>query len=353
MLMRHVIRLLKKHLRQTKTVAFMLIVITAMALISPPANSGEKAKLFYVNSYHRGYEWSDSIEKGLLKALNIQALAGGGFDTTHSPVEFQLFRMDTKLNQSEAFKQEAALAARSLIDRWQPDIVVASDDNAAKYLIAPYLKNTAMPVVFCGLDGDAAVYGFPAANVTGMIEVDPLLETIQILTPYARGRRIGYIGTRNIGNSKKVPHHRDLLGVHYTDGQLVSNVAEWEQAFMRLQETVDILIVFSLIGMEGWDRAQAEKFIHAHTTIPTGSLANNTIRLTLVGKVKIGEEQGNWAGHTALRILSGTSPTDIPVAMNQYSRIYLNMKLAQRLGIRFPMELIEKATLIEELPESE
>lgn len=40
--------------------------------------------------------------------------------------------MDTKLNNAEAFKRQAA---KRIIDEWTPDVVVSSDDNATKYLI--------------------------------------------------------------------------------------------------------------------------------------------------------------------------------------------------------------------------
>ncbi len=68
-----------------------------------------------------------------------------------------------------------------------------------------------------------------------------------------------------------------------------------------------------------------------------------------IGRVKIAEEQGWWTGKTALRILDGTPPADIPVTTNKESKILLNIQLAKRLGITFPMELLEKATFIEEI----
>ncbi len=43
----------------------------------------------------------------------------------------------------------------------------------------------------------------------------------------------------------------------------------------------------------------------------------------------------------------------VPVTKNQKSRLILNMRLANRLGIKFPMDLLEKATLVEEMPELE
>ena len=50
--------------------------------------------------------------------------------------------------------------------------MIASDDNAQKYLVVPYLKGTQVPVIFNGVNWDASAYGFPTSNVTGMIEVE-------------------------------------------------------------------------------------------------------------------------------------------------------------------------------------
>jgi ABC-type uncharacterized transport system substrate-binding protein len=103
------------------------------------------------------------------------------------------------------------------------------------------------------------------------------------------------------------------------------------------------------IGIKGWDTKLANDFILANTKIPTGGTSDNHVRFALLGRVKIAEEQGWWAGKTALRILEGTSPADIPVVTNKESKVYLNMELANRLGIRFPMELINEATLLEKM----
>jgi len=309
----------------------------------------EPQKVLYINSYHQGYAWSDDIEKGLLKALGITTNPDGSFDTSQSAVDLEIFRMDTKFNTSEDFKQQAALAAKARIDEWQPDIVVASDDNAAKYVIAPYFKDSDIPFVFCGLNGDASVYGFPESNVTGMLEVAPYLETIEMLRIYARGDRIGIIGTRSVSNHKEITHFRKLLPLNQADIKLVSHFDEWKTEYVKLQDAVDMIIWFSPVGITGWRQKQAIDFILEHTTIPTGGAGDHNVAYALLGMVKIAEEQGWWSGKTALRILNGTSPADIPVTTNKESKIFLNMQLAKRLGIKFPMTLLEKATFVEEM----
>ena len=338
------------HFLKPITVLCLISIVAGIAMGVSSACAA-KARLLYVNSYHSGYRWSDDIEKGLLKALDINRTADGTLDESRSGVEIRIYRMDTKLNPSENFKRRAALAAKQIIDTWHPDVVVTSDDNAAKYLIVPYYKNAAIPFVFCGLNRDASLYGFPVANVTGMIEVAPLRETVAILSTYARGARIGYIGADEFTNRKTLPHQERALGRPYTDGALVATFDDWKREYLRLQDAVDILIWLNPIGIAGWDPPAAIRFIHANTTIPSGCSGDTTIPYVLLAQTGIAEEQGWWAGKTALDILAGRDPADIPITRNKESRIYLNMRLAARLGIKFPVELIERATFLEELPE--
>ena len=56
-----------------------------------------KQKLFFVNSYHKGYLWSDNIENGLLQTLGIKINLDGSFDISQNNVQLKIFRMDTKL----------------------------------------------------------------------------------------------------------------------------------------------------------------------------------------------------------------------------------------------------------------
>lgn len=308
--------------------------------------SAEPRKILYVNSYHKGYKWSDDIEAGLLKALSIKVLPDGSFDDSQSDDVLRVFRMDTKNNTSEAFKKKAALAAKAVIEEWQPDIVLTSDDNAAKYLIAPYYKNPDIPFIFCGLNWDASGYDFNSVYITGMVEVSPVLESIALLRQYADGERIGYIGGRVLSEEKELQYIKNILKVDFTDGAMVTHFAEWKKKYRELQEAVDMLVWLSPYGIKGWDDEEADRFILENTRIPSAGTSDNNIRFALLGNVKIAEEQGWWLGRTALRVLEGTSPADIPITTNKESRIYLNMELANLLGVKFPVPLLEQATFL-------
>nr|MBF0220992.1 hypothetical protein [Desulfobulbaceae bacterium] len=308
--------------------------------------SAEPKKILYVNSYHEGYIWSDTIEKGLLKALNVKTNPDGTFDGSHSGISVQFFRMDTKLNTSENFKKSAALSAKNLIDTWKPDIVLTSDDNAAKYLIAPYYKNSSIPFVFCGLNWDASLYGFPRENITGMVEINPVLETIDILRQYANGDRLGYIGAKVLSEEKELQYLQEVLNIKFAGGALVINFDQWKKEYVKLQNTVDMLVWLTPMGIVGWDDKLADQFILENTKIPSAGTGDNNIRFALLGKVKLAEEQGWWLGKTALRVLEGISPEAIPIATNSQSKIFLNMQLANKMGIVFPMDLLQQATFL-------
>ncbi|WP_022665567.1 ABC transporter substrate-binding protein [Desulfospira joergensenii] len=313
----------------------------------PAEDPGSQQKVLYIDSYHQGYKWSDDIEKGLFKSLGIPLNPD---KSPYSPprIQIKIFHMNTKINTGEDFKKKSALKAKNLIETWQPDLVVASDDNAAKYLIAPFYKNSALPFVFCGLNWGASEYGFPTPNITGMVEISPYIETIGLLRKFSRGPRMGIIGADGFSNRKELVHLKKIADIHNSDIRLISDFKSWKAAYLEFQDRVDMLIWISPIGISGWNKKEAEEFILKNTKIVTGGVADNNISYALLGRTKIAEEQGWWAGKTALKILNGTPPSAIPLATNQHSKLYLNMELAKRLGILFPVELIQKAILIGE-----
>ncbi|MBF0226666.1 MAG: hypothetical protein HQK76_14525 [Desulfobacterales bacterium] len=146
-------------------IVYFVILLTFFGMYSVcsknelSAQSLDKKKCLYVASYHHDYPWQDGIEKGLHKVLNGHCI-------------IKQFNMDTNRYPQDA--QQKALEAKALIETWKPDVVIASDDNASKYLIVPFFKNAAIPFIFCGVNESVEEYGFPFSNVTGMMEVAPI-----------------------------------------------------------------------------------------------------------------------------------------------------------------------------------
>ena len=68
--------------------------------------------------------------------------------------------LEKKVSEVEEQMKAAALEAKNLIDNIKPDVVIAADDDAQQYLVIPYLNQSPMPVVFCGINWDASVYDY-------------------------------------------------------------------------------------------------------------------------------------------------------------------------------------------------
>jgi len=304
----------------------------------------QRKKVLLVNSYHRGHRWTDGTVAGALRVFGAVEKEGGEIDNTESRVICRTVYMDTKRNRSEQFMQEAARQTVLVIESWQPDIVIAADDNAARFLIAPYYRNSAVPVVFCGINMDASMYGFPCRNITGMVEIPRIIELLKTMRPHARGDQTGYLGVDTFSSRKDAAGYEQQHGVRMHDVTYVKTFAQWKMSYRAMQEKVDMLIIGSVSGIEGWDEDEARQWVHICTAIPTGTNYSNLRNIALVSYAKVPGEQGEWAATTALDILKGKRPEDIPIAVNRKFRVYLNMKLAKQLGIKFPMDLLENAT---------
>ena len=290
-------------------------------------------KVLYVNSYHKGYAWSDSVEKGVLKALG----------RSDFPIDLQIHRMNTKVSTDPEYLAKQAAEVNALITRWEPDIVIGSDDDFMKYVILPYLKDGEIPVVFCGINREASAYGLPFSNTTGMLEVDPIFETVELLSRFSRGPRLGYLGKSSYYSMAELSQTQS--GIDYDLVLLVEDFKEWQEAYLKMQEEVDMLILDTPDNLKGFDSRAAQDFIYENTEIPSGTMLDGDICYTLVGASKIAEEQGWWAGDTALDILGGRTVSDIPMTKNKEILRQLNMILAGKLGIIFSQDLLEESVL--------
>ena len=348
----------KSHKSSNRSIPSMIIYIVLVVFIivgcTPAASNTQPAtnetsvatgntqpdftgkKVVYVNSYHEGYPWSDAIESGLHKV----------FDGTG--VELKIIRLDTKQHPDPAFGKSAGESAWSEIQAYQPDVVITSDDNAQKYLVVPFMKNGNIPVIFNGVNWDASGYGYPTANITGMVEVELPDQLVQLLKSYAKGQRLGYI-TIDTETERKVV---DIYNQRFFGGQMktywVKTQDEFKTAFLTAQQEVDILFVGNNAGSDKWDEKEMKQFILNNSSIPTGSINDWMAPYSLLTLAKSGEEQGEWSAQTALAILGGKSPADIPLAENKRGQLIVNLDLADKLGIVFAPSLLKNAIILGE-----
>lgn len=295
----------------------------------------EGKKILYIDSYNAGYEWSDGETRGIENILN------------NTGVELKILRMDTRRNDSEDFGKQAGMRAKSVLEDFRPDVVITSDDPAFKYVIMPYYRDAALPVVFSGINWDVSIYGGPYENTAGMIEVSLTPQLISYLKEYSKGDRIGFIAGNTATDRKNAEYYTKLYNINFTRKYHVTTFEEWKRDFLKLQEEVDIVILENNAGITDWDNNEAQAFVLENTKIPAGATMDWMPPYSLIGMTKIAEEQGEWSATTALRILGGTRPSDIPIVTNKKGRLYLNLKIAEKLGIIINPQILKNAEIIQ------
>lgn len=309
-------------------IAFIAAIALSLAL---PAQAARK--VLYVDSYHQGYEWSDGITGAIQSVMEKE------------DVTLKIIRMDTKRNTGDAYKKNIAKKVKEVIESFRPDVVIASDDNASKFVIVPYYKNARTPFVFCGVNYTAEAYGFPFSNVTGMLELPPAVKLIYSLKHFTRITKVGYLAADTLTERKDGYYtKRDVREVFVE--RYVKTFSQWKAEFERMQDEVDVLIIGNNGGIKGWDDDEARRFAEKNTRIVTGCLLDWIAPVVFLGATRSAAEQGHYAATTALKILNGASPRDIPIRGNVNANIFINMKIAKKLKKKIPNSFRKIATKI-------
>lgn len=313
---------------------YCLLLVSHLALASVANADTSAIRIVWVDSYAAGYSWSDGIGQGIRSAL------------ADSSVQLSVFHMDTKDLHGEAALRQAGKRAKDFIDAHPPDVVIASDDNAQQYLVAPYLLGTDTPVVFCGVNAAPEVYGYPAANVTGMLEVEPVEVLFWHLRRFAQGGRVGYL------SGDAATDHRviEKYNKQYFNGKLRTFLARsfdtFKQQYLLAQSEVDILLFMNNGGIAGWSDREAKRFILETTRIPSGTVAPYLEDFCMISLGKDPQEQGMYAATTALEILQGADPGRIPLVENEQVLMTVNLVVANAADIVFPISTLEAATKV-------
>lgn len=321
-----------------KKVALLVLILSFFYSLSLNAAEIKKKKILYVNSYHSGLFWSDGIERGIKDTLK----------KSKSNVELKIIYMDTKNNQAEQYKKKAALKAKNIIENYKPDVVITSDDNAAKYLIVPFFYNSSIPFVFCGVNGSANEYGFPTKNVTGMIEVQLIPQLLSALKEFTRGNKVGFLKGDSFSTKKEALYFEKILNKKINK-RFVKSIKEWKEEYLTFQKNVDVLLIGDSVTINGWKNSHEDirNFIKNNTLIPTASWDSTISDLSLITYANKPEEQGIWSATTALEILNGKDISKIPLSKNKKTRIFVNKTLIKKLNIVFPFEIVDNAVIVD------
>ena len=311
---------------------YPIFSVAAILLFASTVFSASLPVCVYISSYHKGYEWSDGIEASLREVLDGHC-------------SFIQFNMDTKRNREESYILQKAKEAKELIVKSKPGVVITSDDNAAKYVIQKYFKESSIPFIFCGVNWTAKEYGFPYKNVTGIIEVTPVAALFELAALVSKGKRGLFIGDDTLTDRKDVGYFVKYARKNNFELEkiLVNTVDEWKDHYLKAQKTKDYIILGHNSAIEGWKDDEMKEFILHNSSKLVLTTYQWMIPFSMVGLIIQAEEQGKWAGEAALGLLQGFPIKNIAIVANRSWTGWVNSRLIKAAGIVLPEEFVEKS----------
>ena len=317
-------------------ISMMLIVILIVGFRSCGTPENERKKVAYVNSYHRGHPPSDEITAGVYESLPDDSF------------EIFTYFMDTKRNPSKEYIVNRAAEILDSIKKEKPDLLIVSDDNAVKYLVEPHPQDFDIPIVFCGVNWSAKKYDLSQHNITGILEMLPVAELLTTMKTYYPSMQKLLVLNENTTTSRKTKPLLDTLcrrvGISVTQ-ELVDDFKSWKDVFMEANQSYDIIYLQTMGAIKNWDHEEALRIIDQHIKVPLVTCEDFMMPYCVFGLTQTSKEQGTWAAETAIKILQGTSPADIPFSRNHMTTVWINSRLAEKINFQLDEDLMIKARI--------
>jgi ABC-type uncharacterized transport system substrate-binding protein len=310
---------------------FRAFIFLAMLYLfeSPPCFGTAPFKVLVVMSYHETYPWGMEIKEGIEREL-----------APHCDIRY--LYLDTK--NDFAGGPEKAKMFYDIFLEYSPDGVIAADDAAQSMFVVPYLKNKVKtPVMFCGVNEDPEMYGYPASNVSGILErvhVKESIAMVQQLIPSVK--TFGCImkdDPSSYGILKQMQEEKRGYSAKLVTARFVKSVREAVAMARKLKPRCDALFLTPMDGLpsqEGKPLSTNEITPMIVKAFGKPTFSENSFNVesgVLCAVVKTGQEQGSTAAGMLLRAMRGTPVREIPITKNRHGKRMINVTVMKSLGI--------------------
>ena len=149
---------------------FLLSILLLLLTHGLSSGEGEKKTILYLNSYHHGYQWSDSIHDGIRSTL----------DSSPYMIDLQVEYLDAKKYNTPPVIQGLLEIFQKKFANERFDVVIVSDDDALNFAL--HFRPTlfpGVPIVFCGVN-DLSDEEMAKGSLTGVVESFDLVGTVDV-----------------------------------------------------------------------------------------------------------------------------------------------------------------------------
>ena len=176
-------------------------------------------------------------------------------DKNRQPISVRWHYLGIDALPDEDHREDAAKEGQRTVAQFDPDAIIAVDDEAQQYVAQLYAGLSRPKIIFTAIDHDPKEFGYVgAANVTGILEILPLTairEALQQIRP-GQPMRLAVLGTPTpTGKGQLRQINAFDWGPHkLVDAQLLGDFAAWQQAIKAMEGKADVLVVLSHDGLK-------------------------------------------------------------------------------------------------------
>ncbi|MGE0084981.1 MAG: ABC transporter substrate-binding protein [Desulfococcaceae bacterium] len=322
---------------------FMAVAVFLTCGLHPAeAQESKKFKVLAVFSYEESHPFTADYKEGIEPVLG-------------NDCEIRYFFMQTKMNFDGG--PEKAKQAFALYQEFQPDGVIIADDDAQAMFVVPYLKDSVKtPVIFCGVNAEPEKYGYPASNITGILErlhIRESISLVQQLIPSAK--HIGFLMKESplaVFVTAQMDKEADTYSAISAGVRYPKTLKEALAMAEEFKTSCDMLYATGLEGLLGEDgkplkeKKMYKTVIRAFGKPVIGSNAYQVRLGALCSVVQRMQEQGEVAAQMLLKAMQGTPVSQIPITRNQEGKRVLNVSVLKELGIKPQAEVLTKTEFV-------
>ncbi len=309
------------------------------------AANNKKAHVLVLNSYEKGFPWTDNIVNGIESVLKKEP----------TDVELKVEYMDSKaIKYDSAYKK---ILFELYIHKYKDlnlDVIITSDDNAFDFVRDYYDEIfSGINVVFCGVNNLKApdlVEGMP---FSGVLEIAAEKETIDLIRSLHPGiKRLVLIYDTTPTGNYRWKQLEPVLG-HFPEIEFVRlddrySISEIENKVRNL--TDETVVVFATLYRDKSGRfislREGVSRISEASAQPIYSFHRQVLKYgTIGGKVLGGEQHGKKAAEIAKRIIEGEKAQNIPVVKETLAEYIFDYWQLKRFNIKTSM-LPKKSIII-------
>lgn len=327
------IRRFKSFMKKNDLICFFVLIISLLIIPSVSAQQKKMKRVLVVNSYHKGFPWTDNVVRGIESGLNLEL----------NEIELFIEYMDTKsMVYGEEYKKILFdLYSYKFKDKIF-DLIIVSDDNAFDFFREYHNELFPdVPVIVCGVNNKNAPDIVDPHLFTGILETSSHKETIDLILDLHKetGKIILIVDKTPEGQylwNEIEPCLSDYQDIEFIRISEDYTIFETENILKGLSN--DTAVIFFTLSRDKSGRyfslKEGNTIVSKVSTRPVYSTHSQNLPYDVVGgKVIGGFHQGEAVADIVLRIFNGEEVSSISFLEESPTQYIFNYDQLKRWGI--------------------